>query len=209
MPDSLGVRDLAQTAERRQLTVMFCDLVGSTALSAELDPEDLQELLAAFQRACAEAIESLGGYVAKEMGDGVMAYFGYPRAREDAAERAIRAGLKAVESIRAIPHPDAEPLSARVGIATGLVVVGDLSGVGAGARAEVVGKTPNLAARLQAAAQPGRVVVSRLTHRLAEGVFEFGAHGFEAEDYVGGGHGGGDGVPAECGEELEGEEVDV
>jgi class 3 adenylate cyclase len=139
-------------AERRQLTVMFCDLVGSTALSARLDAEDLREVIAAYHRAVADVVGRFDGFVAKYMGDGVLVYFGYPRAHEDDAERAIRAGLDVIE---AVGHLDVKSvtLQARVGIATGLVVVGDLIGEGSAQEQSVVGETPNLAARLQALAE--------------------------------------------------------
>ena len=143
------------TAERRQLTVMFCDLVGSTALSARLDPEDLREIIGAYQRCCAELITRAGGFVAKYMGDGVLAYFGYPQAHEDDAERAVRAGLALVEAVPKLKTAASAPLQVRVGIATGLVVVGDLIGAGAAQEQAVVGETPNLAARLQAHCRAG------------------------------------------------------
>src|SRR5262249_49411139 len=143
------------SAERRQLTVMFCDLVGSTALSARLDPEDLRGVIGAYHRCCTEVVERDGGFVAKYMGDGVLAYFGYPQAHEHDAEHAVRAGLRLVE---AVPKLTAGlPLQIRVGIATGLVVVGDLIGAGAAQEQAVVGETPNLASRLQALAEPGAV----------------------------------------------------
>ncbi len=145
-------------AERRQLTVMFCDLVGSTALSARLDPEELREVIGAYHRCVAEAVRRFDGFVAKYMGDGVLVYFGYPRAHEDDAERAVRAGLAVVEAVRGIGAAD--PLEVRIGIATGLVVVGDLIGEGASQEQAVVGETPNLAARLQALAEPGSVVIA-------------------------------------------------
>ena len=137
-------------AERRQLTVMFCDLVGSTELSTRLDPEDLREVIAAYHRTVADVVRSFDGYVAKYMGDGVLVYFGYPRAHEDDAERAVRAGLNSIEAVGRLDVVSAK-LQARVGIATGLVVVGDLIGEGAAQEQSVVGETPNLAARLQAA----------------------------------------------------------
>ena len=137
-------------AERRQLTVMFCDLVGSTALSARLDPEDLREVIGAYHRCVAKVIGRGGGFVAKYMGDGVLAYFGYPRADEHDAERAVRAALKLVEKVAGLDTVAAAPLQVRIGIATGLVVVGDLIGQGASQEQAVVGETPNLAARLQA-----------------------------------------------------------
>ena len=138
-------------AERRQLTVMFCDLVGSTALSTRHDPEDLRELIGAYHRAVAETVGRFDGFVAKYMGDGVLIYFGYPQAHEDDAERAVRAGLAVIEAVGRLPAR--EDLRVRLGIATGLAVVGDLIGEGAAQERGVVGETPNLAARLQA---PGR-----------------------------------------------------
>src|ERR1700751_1012449 len=140
-------------AERRQLTVMFCDLVGSTALSARLDPEDLREVIAAYHRAVAAVIKKFDGFVAKYMGDGVLVYFGYPRAHEDDAERAVRAGLGLVEAVGRLDLKSVE-LQARVGIATGLVVVGDLIGEGSAQEQSAVGETLNLAAGLQALAEP-------------------------------------------------------
>ncbi|WGR70453.1 MULTISPECIES: adenylate/guanylate cyclase domain-containing protein [unclassified Bradyrhizobium] len=160
-------------AERRQLTVMFCDLVGSTALASRLDPEDLREVIGEYHKDVARVVGRFDGFVAKYMGDGVLAYFGYPRAHEDDTERAIRAGLK----IAAIPRPvSAAPggtLRVRVGIATGLVVVGDLVGAGESYERGVVGETPNLAARLQALAEPGDVVIDARTHRLTGGIFDY------------------------------------
>ena len=153
-------------AERRQLTVMFCDLVGSTALSGRLDPEDLRGIIGAYHRCCAETIERNGGFVAKYMGDGVLAYFGYPQAHEHDAERAVRAGLAVVETVSKLDTGAAVPLQVRIGIATGLVVVGDLIGAGAAQEQAVVGETPNLAARLQALAEPGTVVISASTRTL-------------------------------------------
>jgi class 3 adenylate cyclase len=145
-------------AERRQLTVMFCDLVGSTALAARLDPEDMREVLRGYQNTAAGEISRFEGHVAKFMGDGVLAYFGGPKAHEDEAEQAVRAGLALVQAVGRLRAPAGDPLSCRVGIATGLVVVGDLVGEGAAQEEAVVGETPNLAARLQAAAEPGSVV---------------------------------------------------
>jgi class 3 adenylate cyclase/predicted ATPase len=162
----------AAEAERRQLTVMFCDLVGSTALSQRLDPEDMREVIRAYQDTCAGVITGFEGFVAKFMGDGVLAYFGYPRAHEDDAERAVRAGLALVEAVGELAAPAGEPLATRIGIATGLVVVGDLIGEGASAEETVVGDTPNLAARLQALATPDAVVIAPATRRLLGGLFE-------------------------------------
>jgi class 3 adenylate cyclase len=137
-------------AERQQLTVMFCDLVGSTALSGRLDPEEMREVIRAYQDACSGPVARYDGFIAKFMGDGILAYFGFPRAHEDDAERAVRAGLDIVAAVGRLRAP--EPLKVRIGIATGLVVVGDLIGEGASQEQAVVGETPNLAARLQALA---------------------------------------------------------
>ena len=159
-------------AERRQLTVMFCDLVGSTALSARLDPEDLREVIGAYHRCCADLVTEAGGFVAKYMGDGVLAYFGYPQAHEHDAEHAVQAGLTLVEAAPQLTTAAGVPLQVRVGIATGLVVVGDLIGAGAAQEQAVVGETPNLAARLQALAEPGAVVIADSTRRLLGNLFE-------------------------------------
>jgi class 3 adenylate cyclase/predicted ATPase len=158
-------------AERRQVTVMFSDLVGSTALSARMDPEDLREVIAAYQKCVADTVRRFGGFVAKYMGDGVLVYFGYPEAHEDDAERAVRAGLEGITAVRALKL--SVPLQIRVGIATGLVVVGDLIGSGEAQERGIVGETPNLAARLQALAEAGEVVISQSTHRLTSGMFEY------------------------------------
>jgi class 3 adenylate cyclase/tetratricopeptide (TPR) repeat protein len=160
-------------AERRQLTVMFCDLVGSTALSARLDPEDLRAVIGVYHRCSARVIEGAGGFVAKYMGDGVLAYFGYPRADEHDAERAVRAGLALVEAFGGLDTAAGAPLQVRVGIATGLVVVGDLIGHGAAQEQAVVGETPNLAARVQVLAEPGTVVIGASTRRLTGGLFDY------------------------------------
>src|SRR5712692_4278261 len=130
-PAAAAAASPQDTAERRQLTVMFCDLVGSTALSARLDPEDMREIVGAYHRCCADLITRAGGFVAKYMGDGVLAYFGYPQAHEHDAERAVRAGLSLVEAVPKLKTAASVPLQVRVGVATGLVVVGDLIG-GAG-----------------------------------------------------------------------------
>jgi class 3 adenylate cyclase len=160
------------TAERRQLTVMFVDLVGSTAMSARLDPEDMREIVGAYHRSCAEEITKAGGFVAKYMGDGVLAYFGYPQAHEHDAERAVLAGLALVEAAPILKTAAGTPLQVRVGIATGLVVVGDLIGSGEAQERGVVGDTPNLAARLQALAEPNMVVIADSTRRLLGNLFE-------------------------------------
>ena len=160
-------------AERRQLTVMFCDLVGSTELSQRLDPEDLRGVIRAYQDTCRIAIERYDGFVAKYMGDGVLAYFGYPLAHEDDAERAIRASLDLIEPVSKIAILDGTSAQVRVGIATGPVVVGDLIGEGTSLENAVVGETPNIAARLQGLADPDSIIVSPSTHKLAGGNFQF------------------------------------
>ncbi len=165
-------REPRAEAERRQLTVMFVDLVGSTELSAQLDPEDMGRVIRAYQQCCAGVVERWGGHVAKYMGDGVLAYFGWPQAHEDEAERAVRAGLALIDALAGLETPAGEPLAARVGIATGLVMVGELIGEGAAREEAVVGETPNLAARLQTLAAPGSVVISQATRRLLGGLFE-------------------------------------
>ena len=153
-------------AERRQLTVMFCDLVGSTALSARLDPEDMRQIIRAYQDACSGVVARYDGFVAKFMGDGILAYFGFPRAHEDDAARAVHAGLEIAEVVAGLQTRAREKLAVRVGIATGLVVVGDIVGQGSAQEQAVVGDTPNLAARLQGLADAGGVVVSAATRRL-------------------------------------------
>jgi class 3 adenylate cyclase len=163
---------LQDTAERRQLTVMFCDLVGWTDLSTRLDPEDLRSIIATYHRCCTELVERNGGFVAKYIGDGVLAYFGYPQAHEHDAERAVRAGLALVEGVPKLKVATSDSLQVRIGIATGLVVVGDLIGAGAAQEQAVVGDTPNLAARLQTLAEPGAVLVASSTRRLIGGLFE-------------------------------------
>jgi len=163
----------AGSAERRQLTVMFCDLVGSTALSARLDPEDMREIMSAYHHRCAQVIGKSGGFVAKYMGDGVLAYFGYPQAHEDDAERAVRCGLALVDAASRLQTSHGATLQVRIGIATGVVVVGDLIGEGAAQEQGVVGDTPNLAARLQSLAEPGQVVIAPSTRRLTSGLFEY------------------------------------
>ena len=157
-------------AERRQVTVMFSDLVGSTALSARMDPEDLREVISAYQKCVAETVQRFGGFVAKYMGDGVLVYFGYPQAHEDDAERAVRAGLELVAAVGDLKTHAA--LQTRVGIATGQVVVGDLIGSGASQEQAIVGETPNLAARLQGVAEPNSVVIAESTRKLLGNLFE-------------------------------------
>ena len=158
------------TAERRQVTVLFSDLVGSTALSARMDPEDLREVLSAYQKCVAETVRRFDGFVAKYLGDGVLVYFGYPQAHEDDAERAVRAGLELIAGVTA--RKSAVPMQTRVGIATGLVVVGDLIGSGVAQEQAIVGETPNLAARLQGIAEPNAVVIAESTRKLLGNLFE-------------------------------------
>jgi class 3 adenylate cyclase len=160
-------------AERRQLPVMLCDLVGSTAFSARLDPEDLRGVIGAYHRCVAEPVRRFDGFVVKYMGDWVLVYFGYPAAHEDDAERAVRAGLDVAAAVRGPAAPAIGKLQVRIGIATGLVVVGDLIGEGAAQEQAVVGETPNLAARLQALAEPGAVVIAPNTRRLTGGLFDY------------------------------------
>ena len=159
-----------EMAERRQVTVMFSDLVGSTALSARMDPEDLREVISGYQKCVAETVGRFGGFVAKYMGDGVLIYFGYPQAHEDDAERAVRAGLELAAAVKVLKTHAA--LQTRVGVATGLVVVGDLIGSGASQEQAIVGETPNLAARLQGIAEPNSVVIAESTRKLVGSLFE-------------------------------------
>jgi len=161
----------APTAERRPLTVMFCDLIGSTALAARLDPEDLREVINEYLRAVDNVVGKFDGFVARYMGDGVLAYFGYPRAHEDDAERAVRASLAVVEAVRRLETR--ELLKVRIGLATGLAVVGDLIGSGAAREQAVVGETPNLAARLQVLAEANEIVIAENTRRLVGSLFEY------------------------------------
>jgi class 3 adenylate cyclase/tetratricopeptide (TPR) repeat protein len=158
------------TAERRQVTVMFSDLVGSTALSARIDPEDLREVISGYQKCVADTVQRCGGYVAKYMGDGVLVYFGYPQAHEDDAERAVRAGLELIQAVSSLKSR--APLQTRVGVATGLVVVGDLIGAGEAQERGIVGETPNLAARLQGIAEPNAVVIAESTRKLLGNLFD-------------------------------------
>ena len=166
-------------AERRQLTVMFCDLVGSTALSAQLDPEELREVVRAYQETCTTVIQRYAGHIAQHLGDGVLVYFGYPQAHEDDAQRAVRAGLEILTGLQPLnarlpptirtrlPHP----IQVRIGVHTGLVVIGE---IGSTEKREILalGETPNIAARVQGQAEPDTVVISAATYRLVEGLFE-------------------------------------
>jgi len=167
-PPAEGVN--AASGERRQLTIMFCDVVGSTELATRLDPEDLRDVIGAYQRAAAETLGRFGGFVAKYMGDGILAYFGYPEAHEDDAERAVRAGLAIIAAVGRLGLR--QRLELRLGIATGLVVVGDLIGAGAAQERGVVGETPNLAARLQSLAEPNGIVIDEGTRRQIGTLFE-------------------------------------
>jgi class 3 adenylate cyclase/tetratricopeptide (TPR) repeat protein len=175
-PEEAGSGD----AERRQVTVMFADMVGSTALSARLDPELLGGLIRRYQGAVAGAVGRYGGFVAKFMGDGVLAYFGFPHAFEDAAERAVRAAIGILSEVGAIETPDDTRVQARIGIATGLVVVGEIIGTGMAQERTIVGETPNLAARLQALAEPDCIIISEATQKLIGGLFELSHAGEHA-----------------------------
>jgi len=176
-PSDAEATEASGDAERRQVTVLFCDMVGSTALSGTVDPELLGALIRRYQDAVAGAIGRFGGFVAKFMGDGVLAYFGFPRAFEDAAERAIRAAINVLAEVAGIELPDGTRVQARVGIATGLVVVGEIVGSGAAQERAIVGETPNLAARLQALAAPDTILVSEATQNLLGGLFELESTG--------------------------------
>src|SRR5256886_8745256 len=170
-PFEIATKPLREEAERRHLTVMICDLVGSTALSARLDPEDMNAVMDAYHAACARIMLTYDGFIGDFRGDGILAYFGYPRAHEDDAERTVRAGLDIIAAVARLETRAAEPLAVRIGIATGLVVVGDLSREGALREHAVVGETPNLAARLQALAEPGTIAVAASTRRLLGDLF--------------------------------------
>ena len=163
-------RDGKDTAERRQVTVLFSDLVGSTSLAACMDPEDLRDLLSAYQNCATDIIHRFDGFVARYMGDGLLVYFGYPRAHEDNAERAVRAALELTAAIGTLKS--SRPLQIRVGIATGMVVVGELIGSEDAHEREIVGKTPNLAAHLQGIAEPNTVVICDTTRKLLGGLFD-------------------------------------
>ena len=171
----------------RLLSVLFCDMVGSTSLSGQFSAEEMHDLIGAYHHTVASAVTRFGGYVAKFLGDGVLAYFGWPMAYEDHAERAIRAGLAAISGVESLKTPAGAPLQSRVGIASGRVVVGDLAGGGVLDRGQVAGETPNLAARLQGVAQPGQIVIAENTRRLAGHAFEFedlGTHALKGFDRV-------------------------
>lgn len=177
LPAATGATRAPVSAERRQLTLMFVDLIGSTDLSRRVDPEELREIMRSYQNAVAGEIARLEGHVAKFLGDGILAYFGWPRASEDAAERAVRAGLAVATVVGGMSDGAGDSLAARIGIATGLVVVGDLLGEGAAKEEAVTGETPNLAARLQQVAEPGTVVIADSTRRLVGDLFELAGLG--------------------------------
>ncbi len=168
-----GAAKAASEGERRQLTLMFCDLVGSTELAARIDPEEVREVMRAYQDACAGLIARYDGYLAKFLGDGVLAYFGYPHAHEDAAERAVRAACGTVDAVGRLPPRGGHRLAVRIGIATGVVVVGQVAGPDGASEISAVGDTPNLAARLQALAEPNTVVIAESTHALTRGAFSY------------------------------------
>ena len=170
-------RPAESTVERRQMTVVFVDLVGSTAMGSELDPEDLIQLLRQYREVCVAVVGKYEGFIAQYLGDGILVYFGFPVAQEHAAERAVRAGLEIVDKVARLTQRDGQPLQTRVGIATGVVVAGEASGVGPAGEETVVGDTPNLAARLQSLAEPGYVLVSSSTHRITKDFFEYSSLG--------------------------------
>lgn len=153
--------------------MLFSDLVGSTALANEIDPEDMSALIKRYQDLCAGAIARFDGFIAKFMGDGVLAYFGYPQAQEDAAERSVYAALAIVDSLRELKGPSGQALETRVGIATGMVVIGDIIGSGVAREHAIAGETPNLAARLQALAEPHSILISQSIHRLLGRQFDY------------------------------------
>ncbi len=160
-------------AERRQITVLFCDLVGSTELAHRLDPEDASALIRRYQDACSAAVARFDGYVAKFMGDGLLAYFGYPQANEDAAEHAVRSALAIIATVGKLKQPDGQPFSVRIGIATGIVMIGDMVGAGSAREHSIAGDTPNLAARLQAMAGPNDILIGPRTYQLLGRRFEY------------------------------------
>ncbi|MGY3138129.1 class 3 adenylate cyclase [Bradyrhizobium sp. USDA 4501] len=175
----------AVSAERRQLTVMFCDMVGSTSLSEQFDPEDVRDVIASFREKCVSVVKRYEGFAARYLGDGILVYFGYPNAHEDDAERSVRAALEIVRSLSSARASDARDVashgpSVRIGIATGLVVVGDLVGQDTEEHDSAVGETPNLAARLQALAPPDGVVIASSTQSLLRGKFDYQDFGFHA-----------------------------
>ena len=177
MRHRLRWRSARGSSERRQLTIMVCNMVGSTPLSARLDPEDMRDLIAAFHKVVADVVARFDGFVAQYLGDGVLVYFGYPAAHEHDAEQAVRAGLAILDAVGTLKAASGVTLQARVGIATGLVVVGEQLGTGDTQQRVAIGETPNLAARLQAAAAPGEVVIAASTRRLVGRMFDCRALG--------------------------------
>jgi class 3 adenylate cyclase/tetratricopeptide (TPR) repeat protein len=173
LPQSEATPSPSAAIERRQLTVLLCDLVGSTELSSRLDPEDLRELMMLYQTTCADVVSRHDGFIAQYRGDGIMVYFGYPLANEDAAERAVRAGIELMREIAELDGPVGTKIEARIGIATGLAVVGGVVGQGASEHTAVAGQVPNLAARIQAFAEPGTVALAESTQRLVGHVFDY------------------------------------
>ena len=167
-------------AERRHLTVMFIDLVSSTEMAGRIDAEDMRNVITNYQNTVAGVVSRYEGFVAKFMGDGVLCYFGWPRANEDDAERAVRAGLSIIDTVKNMKAPDGTPLATRIGIATGVVIVGDLIGSGATQEAAVVGETPNLAARLQGVAEPNQIVLPKETQRLLGNTYTLRSMGDQA-----------------------------
>ena len=169
-PAEAGPPSQPRQSERRQITIMFCDLVGSTALAEQLDPEDFRSLMEVYQKKCGAIIQRYEGHVSQYRGDGIEAYFGWPSAREDAAERAVRVGLEIAASVKTISV--AAPLSVRIGISTGMVVVGEMGSGDPSIPSSAVGDTPHIAARLQSLASPDSVVISKATSRLVVGRFD-------------------------------------
>lgn len=174
---SAGPEQQPLNAERRQLTVMFCDMVGSTALSESMDPEEYRDVLVNYRSTAKKAIEAYDGFIAKFMGDGLLVYFGYPQAHEEDPERAVRAALDVVDAVTALKLSQGITLQVRIGIATGLVVVGDMSSEGVSEDRAALGNTPNLAARLQGLAAPNDILIADSTRRLVEGRFVLEAKG--------------------------------
>lgn len=170
VPQDIQTDTPAARADRRQLTVMFCDLVESTEMSAQLDPEDMREVLLGYREVCAREVQALGGFVAQYLGDGILVYFGYPQARENDVENCLRAARAIIDGLAALSGP---PMRARIGVATGMVVVGDVIAQHTQERDIAIGPTPNLAARLMGLSQPGEVVISDETYRLGPRHFDY------------------------------------
>jgi class 3 adenylate cyclase/predicted ATPase len=183
-PEAVAPAPAHDTAQRRHMTALFCDLVGSTPLVQQFDPEDFREVLSDYQRACVRAIERFDGYTARYVGDGIVAYFGYPRAHEDDAQRAVHAGLGIIDEIEelnaGLRDRHGISLQVRIGLHTGVVVVGEMGGDGSRSQHEIVGEMPHIAARLESMAAPGSVVISDVTHGLVDGWFETESLGEQA-----------------------------